>query len=79
MNNQKGFTLVELMIVIAIMGILGAVGLTNYTGYKQRSMINEDASSAMELIRAARISFNETGTDPLNGDEKVVADIRGLL
>ena len=37
LNNQKGFTLIELMIVIAIIGILAALAIPEFQRYKSRS------------------------------------------
>lgn len=70
-NNQKGFTLVELIVVIAILGILAAVAVPNYTNYQRRSRINTDASSAAEIVRAARSSYLETGKKPSGLPEDV--------
>lgn len=63
-SNQKGFTLVELIVVIAILGILAAVAVPNYMNYQRRSRVNTDISSAGEIIRAARTQYIETGTAP---------------
>lgn len=62
---QQGFTLVELMIVVAIIGILGAVALPAYQDYTVRAKVSElilAASSARTCVTEA--AQNEGGTIP---------------
>ena len=52
MNSQKGFTLIELMIVIAIIGILAAIALPMYQNYIARSQVTRVMGEAGNLKTA---------------------------
>lgn len=54
-KTQQGFTLIELMIVVAIIGILAAIAVPAYQDYMARSKISE----AMGLLDAAKTSVAE--------------------
>jgi type IV pilus assembly protein PilA len=53
---QKGFTLIELMIVVAIIGILAAIAIPQFTDYIARSQ----ASEAVTLLSGTKVTFEET-------------------
>jgi prepilin-type N-terminal cleavage/methylation domain-containing protein len=61
-KNERGFTLVELMIVVIIVGILAAVAIPMYQGATERAKASE-AVAALGTIRGAmRVYFAEHGT-----------------
>ena len=53
MTTQKGFTLIELMIVVAIIGILDAIAIPAYQSYTQKSANNACLAEAKGAISAA--------------------------
>lgn len=55
MNAQKGFTLIELMIVVAIIGILAAIAIPAYTDYTARAKVSE----AVVALASAKASVSE--------------------
>ena len=64
-RNSKGFTLIELMIVIAIMGILFAIGAGAYSDYKEKNQ-----PSAKEKMAEARENIKKQKAIKLTHPQK---------
>ena len=58
---QKGFTLIELMIVVAIVGILAAVALPAYQNYTKKAKFSEVVAAATGVKSAIEICFQTNG------------------
>jgi type IV pilus assembly protein PilA len=63
-SNQKGFTLIELMIVVAIIGILAAIAIPAYQNYTIRSQVTEGLSLADGWKTGIAEFFAQNGSFP---------------
>lgn len=70
---QKGFTLIELMIVVAIIGILAAIALPAYQDYTNRAKMTEVIGFASSGKTAVAEFYQSTGALPANNEEAGLA------
>lgn len=63
-TSNKGFTLVELIIVIAILAIIMLIAIPNFSGIQQRMQVRADKATAAQIGKAVRIWYTEYSSDP---------------
>jgi len=69
MNKQQGFTLIELMIVVAIIGILAAVAIPAYQDYTVRAKVTEGLSLASGAKTSVAEYFSSEGSLPTSNGQ----------
>ncbi len=77
MNTQKGFTLIELMIVIAIIGILAAIALPAYQDYTARAQASEGFKATSGLQSDIGVFVADQNRFPLPTEIPNVNDLEG--
>ena len=79
MKNQKGFTLIELMIVVAIIAILAAIAISQYQDYVIRSQVSEGSSLADGIKTAVGEFVNNRGRFPPGNQSAGLASPTSIL
>lgn len=74
-KNQKGFTLVELIVVVAILGILAVIGITRFAGLTDSARIKADTATAASIASAAQVYIANQDTTVTTAP--TVADLEG--
>ena len=86
-HNKKGFTIVELMITVSILGILTAVGFNSMSGFYEQRRLRNAALEAMDMIREQRAKVmaerlttpdNCFSLNPDNINQRLVSGVTGL-
>ena len=72
-DKQKGFTLIELMIVVAIIGILASVAIPAYQDYTAKAQVSEAFSLASSAKSAVSLYYAENGSFPTSNADAGIA------
>ncbi|WP_305811054.1 pilin [Photobacterium leiognathi] len=75
MKKQQGFTLIELMIVVAVIGVLSAIAIPQYQNYVSRSEAAAGVSTMRSLLTNVQLFEQENGAFP---DSAVAADMTAI-
>jgi prepilin-type N-terminal cleavage/methylation domain-containing protein len=59
LKNKKGFTLIELMIVIAIIGILAAIAIPNFISYRDKAFCGQAEHDAQNTLASLSAYYSE--------------------
>jgi type IV pilus assembly protein PilE len=68
LNNDRGFTLIELMVVVIIVGVLAAIAIPLYTGYIKNARTSEGTARLAAIMTAAKAYHQRYSAWPAAAD-----------
>jgi prepilin-type N-terminal cleavage/methylation domain-containing protein len=74
-KTNRGFTFVELMVCVAIIGILAGIAIPSYIKYRERGFIAQATGDLKKLQRAVQDLGHDTGRWPSKGANKLMAGV----
>jgi len=77
--RQAGFSLIELLVVISIMGVLTAVLVMNFVGARERAQDSQKIQNLNSLKNALRLYYNDNQSYPANKDIILGAGFSGYM
>jgi prepilin-type N-terminal cleavage/methylation domain-containing protein len=79
MKNKKGFTLVELLVVMSIISVLAAVLLPNYMGARERARDSQKMQELQNIKNALRLYYNDHQNYPVGSGITLGTGFTGYL
>ncbi|SHJ82650.1 competence type IV pilus major pilin ComGC [Tepidibacter formicigenes] len=83
LRNKKGFTLIELIVVLAVLGIIAAIAVPNFTGVKDSAKRKADELSVKTINKAIQLYIAETDDEDLselkNGNEAATKSVENMV
>jgi type IV pilus assembly protein PilA len=77
LQNKSGFTLVELLVVIVIIGILTAIALPSFLSHTAKAKQTEAKQNVAVVIRSQQLQYSEKGTFATAFDDLALGNLRG--
>lgn len=83
-RNKKGFTLIELIVVIAILGVLAAIAIPRFAGVQDDAALKADRATAQTVVSAIQVgeasgTYTISGTKIMKGTTDVTSSIVSQL
>ncbi|MEA3432799.1 MAG: prepilin-type N-terminal cleavage/methylation domain-containing protein [candidate division WOR-3 bacterium] len=79
MKNQKGFTLIELMVVVVIIGILAAIAIPRFIGAQRRARVGAAIADVTQVREALGLYEVDHGSYPASDSATTYATLKAVL